>query len=403
MKKQHYVFKTIITIILTGLITCTITVLTLYGRTGNKSTNNNIGSSMGSDILNTKMKTIREKINEVYIGEANDEDLKEYAIKGYVAGLNDVYSEYFTAKEMKEFTEETLGNFVGVGINMIKDIEKNAIVIYSTIKNTPAEAAGLKTGDVITAVDGQKVSGEDFENIANMVKGKEGTKVKLTILRDGQEKEYEIERKTIEIIEASSEMISDNIGYLSLTSFDGNAAEQFEKECEVLKNKGAKSLIIDLRNNGGGLVEEATKIGDLFTNKDETLLIQTDNQGKEIVTKAEKDKSIDMNVVVLVNKYSASASEILASILKDNVDKASIVGTKTYGKGVIQTLFQLADGSGLKLTTNEYFSPKHNKINKIGVEPDVVVEDKEFTYAGKIDKEKDKQLQKAIEILQNKK
>lgn len=402
MKKQHYVFKTIITIILTALITCTITVLTLYGRTGNKSTNN-IGSSMGSDILNTKMKTIREKINEVYIGEANDEDLKEYAIKGYVAGLNDVYSEYFTAKEMKEFTEETLGNFVGVGINMIKDIEKNAIVIYSTIKNTPAEAAGLKTGDVITAVDGQKVSGEDFENIANMVKGKEGTKVKLTILRDGQEKEYEIERKTIEIIEASSEMISDNIGYLSLTSFDGNAAEQFEKECEDLKNKGAKSLIIDLRNNGGGLVEEATKIGDLFTNKDETLLIQTDNQGKEIVTKAEKDKSIDMNVVVLVNKYSASASEILASILKDNVDKASIVGTKTYGKGVIQTLFQLADGSGLKLTTNEYFSPKHNKINKIGVEPDVVVEDKEFTYAGKIDKEKDKQLQKAIEILQNKK
>lgn len=403
MKKQHYVFKTIITIILTALITCTITVLTLYGRTGNKSTNNNIGSSMGSDILNTKMKTIREKINEVYIGEANDEDLKEYAIKGYVAGLNDVYSEYFTAKEMKEFTEETLGNFVGVGINMIKDIEKNSIVIYSTIKNTPAEAAGLKTGDVITAVDGQKVSGEDFENIANMVKGKEGTKVKLTILRDGQEKEYEIERKTIEIIEASSEMISDNIGYLSLTSFDGNAAEQFEKECEDLKNKGAKSLIIDLRNNGGGLVEEATKIGDLFTNKDETLLIQTDNQGKEIVTKAEKDKSIDMNVVVLVNKYSASASEILASILKDNVDKASIVGTKTYGKGVIQTLFQLADGSGLKLTTNEYFSPKHNKINKIGVEPDVVVEDKEFIYAGKIDKEKDKQLQKAIEILQNKK
>lgn len=403
MKKQHYAFKTIITIILTALITCTITVLTLYGRTGNKSANNNIGSSMGSDILNTKMKTIREKINEVYIGEANDEDLKEYAIKGYVAGLNDVYSEYFTAKEMKEFTEETLGNFVGVGINMIKDIEKNAIVIYSTIKNTPAEAAGLKTGDVITAVDGQKVSGEDFENIANMVKGKEGTKVKLTILRDGQEKEYEIERKTIEIIEASSEMISDNIGYLSLTSFDGNAAEQFEKECEDLKNKGAKSLIIDLRNNGGGLVEEATKIGDLFTNKDETLLIQTDNQGKEIVTKAEKDKSIDMNVVVLVNKYSASASEILASILKDNVDKASIVGTKTYGKGVIQTLFQLADGSGLKLTTNEYFSPKHNKINKIGVEPDVVVEDKEFIYAGKIDKEKDKQLQKAIEILQNKK
>lgn len=403
MKKQHYVFKTIITIILTALITCTITVLTLYGRTGNKSTNNNIGSSMGSDILNTKMKTIREKINEVYIGEANDEDLKEYAIKGYVAGLNDVYSEYFTAKEMKEFTEETLGNFVGVGINMIKDIEKNAIVIYSTIKNTPAEAAGLKTGDVITAVDGQKVSGEDFENIANMVKGKEGTKVKLTILRDGQEKEYEIERKTIEIIEVSSEMISDNIGYLSLTSFDGNAAEQFEKECEDLKNKGAKSLIIDLRNNGGGLVEEATKIGDLFTNKDETLLIQTDNQGKEIVTKAEKDKSIDMNVVVLVNKYSASASEILASIFKDNVDKSSIVGTKTYGKGVIQTLFQLADGSGLKLTTNEYFSPKHNKINKIGVEPDVVVEDKEFIYAGKIDKEKDKQLQKAIEILQNKK
>ena len=267
------------------------------------------------------------------------------------------------------------------------------------MKNSPAQQAGLKSGDIIRKVDDKDYTVEDFDTIASEIKGKEGTKVKLVIERDGEEKSFEIERKSVELIRVTSQMLEDNIGYIYMSTFDGNVAEQIRKEYKDLKSKGATSLIIDIRNNGGGLVEEAVEIGDMLTDKGTTLLIQKDNKDKEKTYTSEKAKEIDMNFVLLTNNYSASASEILSAIVKEKVSNGKVVGMTTYGKGVIQTLYTLADGSGLKLTTDEYFTPNHETINKKGITPDYVVEG---TFDSKeLDVNNDKQLQKAIEVLKN--
>lgn len=400
MKKQHYVLKTLITIIATAVITFTITIVALYGRkTANVSTENAISQAMKSDTLNSKLNMIKAKINEQFIGDVDENNLKEYAIKGYVAGLNDIYSQYLTADEMKDFTDETNANFVGIGVYMTKNTKQNAIEVYGVIKDSPAEEVGIKKGDFITGVEGKKVTGDDFETIAKEIKGAEGSKVKVEITRGTEAKEYEITRRKVAINNVTSQMLSNNVAYINIASFEGDISTDFENQYKDLVNKGAKSLIVDLRNNGGGLVQEALEIGDLFTDKDQTLLIETDKEGKETVEKAKTDKTISLKTVVLVNEESASASEILAALLKEDCDNVIIVGTKTYGKGVIQTLYQLTDGSGLKITTNEYFTPKHNKINKIGITPDVEVEEsKDFKFDVTIDIDKDVQLKKAIEI-----
>lgn len=400
MKKQHYVLKTLITIIATAVITFTITIVALYGRkTANVSTENAISQAMKSDTLNSKLNMIKAKINEQFIGDVDENNLKEYAIKGYVAGLNDVYSQYLTADEMKDFTDETNANFVGIGVYMTKNTKQNAIEVYGVIKDSPAEEVGIQKGDFITGVEGKKVTGDDFETIAKEIKGAEGSKVKVEITRGTEAKEYEITRRKVVINNVTSQMLSNNVAYINIASFEGDISTDFENQYKDLVNKGAKSLIVDLRNNGGGLVQEALEIGDLFTDKDQTLLIETDKEGKETVEKAKTDKTISLKTVVLVNEESASASEILAALLKEDCDNVTIVGTKTYGKGVIQTLYQLTDGSGLKITTNEYFTPKHNKINKIGITPDVEVEEsKDFKFDVTIDIDKDVQLKKAIEI-----
>lgn len=403
MKKQHYVFRTLITIILTAIITCTITTLTIYGKKDkNKTTEQAISQAMKSDALDMKLKLIRDKITDTYLGDIDENNLMEYSIKGYVAGLNDIYSAYFTPKEMSEYSDETNGKYVGIGISMIRDKKADKVKIYSVMENSPAEEVGLKEDDYIIKVEDKNITADEFENISDYIKGEEGTKVKIVILRDSKELTFEIERRTVKVINVIGELVSDNIGYIRIKAFEGGVAKQFKDKYQELVNEGAKSLIIDLRDNGGGLVDEAIEIADLFTNKDEPLLIQADKNGNEEITKSKIDKQINMKVSLLVNNESASASEILTGILKEkNGDNTKIIGEKTYGKGVIQSLFQLSDGSGLKITTNEYFTPNHNKINKVGIEPDIKIEnDENFILKESIEKDKDKQLQKAIEVLQ---
>ncbi len=396
--KKNTIMRTMMTIIITSIITFTVTYLWLYGSKGRTIASESlIGNALATDTLTSKLKIIKDKINEVYLGDIDENNLKEYTIKGYVAGLKDKYSGYLTSDEMSEYTTDTLGEYVGIGVYITKDETNNQILIYSTIKDSSAEKAGLLAGDVITEVDGTKCNGDDYETITNRIKGKEGTKVNIKILRNKEEKTFEIERKKVTQIRVNSQMLENNIGYIYISSFDGNIAKQFKEQYDELENNGATSLIVDVRNNGGGMIDEATGIGDLFTDKDSVLLIEKDKNGKETTTKAKSDKKITMKTVLLVNKDSASASEILAGIFQDSIENSKIIGTKTYGKGVIQTVFQLSDGSGLKLTTNEYFTPKHNKINKIGVTPDIVVDD--YQYTGILETEKDTQLKKAIEEL----
>ena len=396
-KSGNSVYKTIMTIIATAIVTSIITTVWIYGSATLNSTESSIGNAAKSSSLAAKLAVIRNKIDQEYIGDINENDLIEGAIKGYVSGLNDVYTEYLTADEMSSFTEDIEGEFVGIGVYMTKDTERNLILVYGTIPDSPAEEAGLKTGDIITSVDDVECNGDDYDTIANSIKGIEGTKVKIGILRDGEELNFEIERKTVEVKHVTSQVLDNNIGYIYISSFEGDVSTQFENAYNDLKNQGITSLIIDLRNNGGGIVDESLDIAETMTDKGQTLLIESDKNGEEEIIKSEKDKTITMPIVLLVNEYSASASEILAGILKEDVDNCTLIGNTTYGKGVIQTLYPLTDGSGIKITTNEYFTPNHNKINKIGIEPDIKVDD--YLFTGTLDKEKDTQLKRAIEEL----
>lgn len=396
-KQDNSIYKTIMTIIATAIVTFIITTVWIFGSATNISTESAIGNAAKSSSLSAKLSIIRNKINEEYIGEINENDLIEGAIKGYVSGLNDVYTEYLPESEMSSYTEDIEGEFVGIGVYITKDAENNQILVYGTIPDSPAEEAGLKTGDIITSVDGVECNGDDYDTITNSIKGKEGTKVSIGILRNSEELSFEIERKTVEVKHITFQKLENNIGYINISSFEGDVSAQFETAYNDLANQGITSLIIDIRNNGGGIVDEALDIAEMMTEKGQILLIESDKNGNEEVIKSEKSKTITMPIMLLVNEYSASASEILAGILKENVENATLIGNTTYGKGVIQTLYPLTDGSGIKITTNEYFTPNHNEINKIGIEPDIKVDD--YLFTGILDLDNDIQLKRAIEEL----
>lgn len=394
-EKTNKIYKIVMLVILTAIITFILTSVLMYNVIGKQ----NVKNINSTSSIERTFENFRKFIKNKYIGTIDENKMLESAIKGYVEGIGDEYSEYITAEEMKEYMEETNGKYVGIGIYIANNTETNQIVVLMPMKDSPAEEAGIKAGDIITKIDGVEYKGEDLTKASNALKQEEGTKAKVEILRDKETIELEVERRTIKINHIESEIISNNIGYMQISTFDDGCYEEFEQKLQELKSKNIKSLIIDLRNNGGGIVEEAINIADLFVEKDKTLLITTEKDNQEEITKAKKDKTIDVPVVILVNKNTASASEILAAGIKENCNKVTIVGKTTYGKGVIQTIFTLTDGSGLKLTTNEYFTPNHNKINKVGIKPDIEVEFPEGESIYTIEQGKDTQLQKAIEIL----
>lgn len=412
MEKKNKVYKTIMLVILTAFITFMITAFSMYSYFSNNSfitlsgINNSTSSisNKNSSDLEKYLKKIKATIDKYYLwnDKIDEEKLQTGAVKGYVEGLEDEYTEYIPADEMKEYKENIVGNFVGIGIYMRADEDLGRVVVYYPIPNSPAEKAGIKAGDLIIKVNGTEYTSKDFENISNYIKGEEGSTVNILVERNGERLSFDIVREKINTNPITIQMLDNNIGYLKLPSFDEGTAKDFEEKVKELKSEGAKSLIIDLRNNGGGLVTEALDIADYIVDKGNTLLITVDKNDKEEIEKAKSKPIVNMPIIILVNENTASASEILAGALKDN-DKAKIVGVKTYGKGVIQQLMKLSNGSGLKVTIEEYFTPKRNKINGVGIEPDEVVELPDTVENVLLVKEEeDTQLQKAIEMLENK-
>lgn len=397
--KKQRIYRTIMLIIITVFITFLMTATFMYNIVLKDQNIKYVTVTGGESNIATILASFRKIIDQNYLGEVDEKSLLEGAIKGYVAGLKDPYTEYFTKEELADYTEDALGNFTGIGIYMVKDTEKNVITVLTPIEGTPAEQAGIKPGDIITKVDGVSYTAETMSEASAKIKGEPGTTVKLEVLRDSQLLEIEVKRGNIKVYHVKSEKLENNIGYLKLTTFDEGCAEEFKNKYNELKEQGITSLIVDLRNNGGGIVEEATDIADMFLEKGKDILIIKDKKGNEKVTKSEKDPIITIPTIILTNDKTASASEILAGALKDH-ERAKIVGTKTYGKGVIQVLKQFTDGSGIKITTSEYFTPNHTKINKIGIEPDVTVELPEDLQDNlSVERDKDKPLQKAIELL----
>ena len=397
-EKKQRIYKTIMLVILVAVITFIVTTVMLYNKIGGNSGNVKyvmIGGDSSSTSLISRLKNV---VDKYYLGDTDEQKMSESAAKGYIEGLEDEYSEYITAEEYAEFSQEIYGSFVGIGIYFGKNTNDEMMVV-STIENSAAEKAGLQSGDIITKVDDYEVTTDSTTSeVSAKIKGEEGTKVKMEILREGEKMTFEITRENVKLHYVKAEVLDNNIGYITVSSFDEGTADEFKNKLEELQSKNVKSLIIDLRNNGGGIVQEATQIADYLLDKDQKIIITKDKQGKEEITLSKEDKITDLPVVVLVNGYTASSSEILASALKDT-NRAKVVGTKTYGKGVIQNVYRLTDGSALKLTTHEYYTAIGNKINKLGITPTEDVELPDGVNVYNIPRDKDTQLKKAIELL----
>lgn len=396
-EKAQRIYKTIMLVVLVAVITFIGTTVLVYNKLGGSSGTKYvmIGNDSGSSSLLSRLKTV---VDKYYLGEYEEEEMKEQAAKGYIEGLGDEYSEYITAEEYEEFSKEVYGSFVGIGIYYGKTVD-NEMVIVSTIGNSVAEKAGIKAGDIITKVDDFEVT-EDTETseVSDRIKGEEGTQVTIEVLRDEQKLTFNITRENVKLHYINSEIIENDIGYIEITSFDEETASEFKTKLEELLSQNVKSLIIDLRNNGGGIVQEATQIADYLLDKGQKIIITKDKNGNEEVTMSKQEKITDLPIVVLTNAYTASSAEILTSALKDN-NRAQVVGIKTYGKGVIQNVYRLTDGSALKLTTQEYYTALGNKLNEIGIEPNVEVELPDGVNIYNVSREQDTQLQKAIELL----
>lgn len=386
--------RTMLLLISVVVITATATYFVTVNITINKYL-----SKANSEYMITKMSLVKTKLEDTYIRELDEEKMIEGAIKGYVSGVGDKYTSYLDEEDMKSLVESTTGNYVGIGVYMATSTELNGVVIIGLVEDAVAEKAGIKVGDIITKVDDVSYVGKKSDEVTNALKGEAGTKVRVTVKRDNEEIEYEMVREQIKVKTVSSEILDNNIGYIRITSFDTGTAVEFKDHLNKLIAKNPKGIILDLRNNGGGVVGEAINIADTMIEKDKTILITRDKKGNEKIDKAKTKSIVNVPVIVLVNGSTASASEILASALRDDAG-IQIVGTKSYGKGVIQTIFTFKDGTGLKVTTNEYFSPNHNVINEVGIKPDVEVElDREWKGYSYVPFENDKQLQKAIELL----
>ena len=399
-KRGMKTYKVIMLVLLVAFITFILTTIGMYKYfTGTGFGKSLVSSSNANNEIANELNKYRKIIDKYYLGDVDEEKLKEGAIKGYIEGLGDKYSEYISKEDMEDYMADTTGNFVGIGIYMVQDTKSNKIMVLSPIKGGPAEKAGIQPGDYIISVDDVDYAGDQMSVAANKIKGEAGTNVKIKILRDSETKEYELKREKITVNPVEGKVLDNNIGYLEFSSFDDGTAEEFKNKYEELQKQGITSLIIDLRNNGGGIVKEALEIADYILNKDDVILYEVDKNDKETVEKSTNDPIINMPIVVLTNGNTASSSEILAGALKDH-GKATIVGEKTYGKGVIQQLLTLPDGSGLKITSEEYLTPNKTKINGIGIEPDEQISLPDTVKnVLNVEEKDDTQLQKAIETL----
>lgn len=333
-----------------------------------------------------KLVGLEELIKKDYYQQVSKEDLVNGAIKGLFQGLDDPYSQYYTEEEFNSLKEQTRGSFVGIGVYIGLDPETNDITIISPIDGSPAAKAGIKSGDVVLAVDGKSVSSQDLNDVIKQIKGKENTTVDLTVQRESKKLDFTVKRQTIVTKSVESEVKDKNIGYIRITSFDENTYKEFKEHLEGLQNKDVKGLVIDLRDNPGGLLDVCVDIADELIGEG-TIVYTKDNSGKKEYYKSDANE-LDLPMVVLINGGSASASEILTAALVDN-NKAIAIGETSFGKGLVQSVKELKDGTGYKLTTAQYYTPNGDYINKKGIKPKIKIEDEE------------KQLESALEYLQN--
>lgn len=342
-----------------------------------------------------KLSVLKGLIDENYIGDVDEEALEDGIYKGYIQGLEDPYSVYYNEEETKDLYETTEGEYSGIGAVLSQDLESGVITLVQIYEGSPAAKAGLKGNDILTKVGDIEVTGMDLSEVVTYIKGEKGTDVDLTVLRgeDAEEITVTATRDTVEAQTVKYEMLEGQTGYLSVSEFDSVTYAQYEEALNELTAQGMTGLIVDLRNNPGGNLNTVCEMLDLVLPKG-TIVYTEDKDGKRETATSDDEHQINVPMVVLVNGNSASASEIYAGAIQD-YGIGKIVGTQTYGKGVVQQIFDLGDGTSVKLTIAEYFTPNGRSIDGEGITPDVEVE----YEADENNPEADNQLEKALEVM----
>lgn len=345
--------------------------------------------------------TVREALLAKYDGEIDDSVLLESAIKGMTSSLNDPYTVFMNEEEYKSFNEQSNGEFVGIGAQV--GIKEEGFVVIAPIEGSPAEAAGLKTGDVILKVDNEDVTGLTLDQTIAMIRGEAGTEVTITVKRENVENlDVNIVRDVIKVISVKGEMVDNEIGYIQLTSFDDKVSEALKETIHHLKGEGMKGMILDLRGNPGGYLNEAVSVASQFTEKGSLITYTVDKYDNKIESKSEGGEAIGMPLVVLIDGGSASASEVVTGALRDH-KVATTVGTVSFGKGIVQQIVEFEGGeTSLKVTTSKYYTPNGENIHNVGITPDYEVPLNEELQNQEYSKELDNQYQKALEVLKEK-
>ncbi|WP_312653114.1 S41 family peptidase [Proteiniclasticum sp.] len=355
------------------------------------------GSPANADSSFDKLYEVRDVINSQYYQDIDQDALVEGAIKGMVNSVGDPYTVFFNEEEYKDFNDDGQGNYVGIGV--IVGIKEDRIVVITPFEGSPAFKAGLRSGDFITKVEGVEYKGTELDKAVSVIKGEEGQPVTITIMRDGIEEDVTIVRASITMVNVESEMLEGDIAHVTMLQFSNDTAKQVREAMEDLKSQGAKGYILDLRGNPGGFLDEAVDVASLFVEKDKTILYTLDKYDQKKEYRSKGGDFIGEPLVVLIDEGSASASEVVSGALKD-YDAATLVGQKSFGKGIVQMVFEVGDNEGVKVTVSSYYSPNGINIHGEGIVPDVEVLIPEGTEAP-LTIENDTQLQKAVEVLRD--
>lgn len=321
-----------------------------------------------------KLAILEKSIENDFYKKVDKEELINGALKGMFEATGDQYSQYYTKSEFEKLMEQTSGTFVGIGVVISPVEDENLITVVAPMEGSPAEKSGIKSGDKILKVNGEDVSSKQMDKALTLIKGKEGTTVNITIKRNNQVLDFDVKREKIINKTIESKVIDDNIGYIKMYSFDEHTYKDFTKALDKLEAKNIKGLVIDLRDNPGGLLNICEDIADEILDQDQIIVSVKNNKEKSKEYVSDNKKQLDLPIALLINSGSASASEILTGAIVDN-GKGIAVGTTTFGKGLVQTVRQMRDGTGFKLTTAQYYTPSGAYINGKGIKPTIEEQD----------------------------
>lgn len=355
-----------------------------------KKTVMNLGND--GNLVAEKVNLLLELIDEYYLYDYDDDAIIENIYKAVMASMGDPYTVYYTVDEYKQITESSEGVYSGIGATVTMNPDTGAITIVELGKDSPGRDAGMMAGDVVYRVDGTSVDGMDLDTVVGMMKGPENTHVNVTVVRNNEEVELDIVRRKINYVTVDYKMLDNNIGYIQITQFDAVTTEQFEEAMNELEKQGMEKIIFDVRSNPGGRLDVVTTILDELL-PEGTLVYTEDKYGNREEILSDKEAALNIPAVVLVNGNSASASEIFSGALQD-YEAATIIGTQTFGKGIVQSIIPLSDDSAVKITIEDYYTPNGNNIHGIGITPDVKVELDEEAY---VNEGIDNQLNTAID------